>query len=61
MRALVGRACAEESDQRRWWLLRSRRERPRSSRATDKRDEFAPLQVSKFHPLPLSQSGSIAD
>ena len=36
-------------------LLRPRRERPRSRRAANERDEFAPLQWTDLHPLPLAR------
>ena len=36
-------------------LLRARRERPRGCRAADERDELAPSQLTKLHPLPLAR------
>src|SRR3954468_22747431 len=44
-RAVARRQATKQSDDRSRRLLRSRRERPCSSRVTDKRDEFAPLHV----------------
>jgi hypothetical protein len=44
MRERAGRSAAEEPDHRHRLLLRARRERPRSRRTTESRDELAPLQ-----------------
>ncbi len=43
LRCIVGRAGVEESDNRHRRLLRARRERPRGCRATEQRDELAPV------------------
>jgi len=40
-------------------VLRSRRERPRSRRAAEQREEIAPFQLIELHPVPASQ-GQIA-
>src|SRR6516165_12084374 len=45
MRALVGRAGTEKSDNRYCRLLRPRRDRPRD-RAAEQRDELAPLHLA---------------
>src|SRR5262249_532465 len=42
-------------------LLRARRERPCSHRATEQRDELAAFQLGKLHPVPQSQGQSITD
>src|SRR5262249_32197236 len=41
----IRRSGIDEADDRHRWLLRPRRERPRGSRATEKRDELAPLHL----------------
>jgi len=41
-------------------LLRARSERP-NSRATEKRDELAPFELTKLHPLPLARATTIAN
>jgi hypothetical protein len=38
-------------------LLRARRERPRGCRATDQRDELAPLQLIELHAVPSTRTG----
>jgi hypothetical protein len=48
------RQAAEKADHRRRVLLRARRERPCGSRATEQRDELAPL-----HRLPSSGWGAL--
>ena len=34
-----------------WSLLRARRDRPRSRRTAEQREEFAPSKLIKLHPL----------
>jgi hypothetical protein len=34
------------------WLLRARRERPRSGGAADERDEISPFDLAQYHLLP---------
>jgi|SRR5215475_1182080 len=48
MGALIWRAVVEKPNHRHRWLLRARRERPRRSRAAEKRDEVAPFH----YPMP---------
>jgi hypothetical protein len=45
---ILGRTRAHESDDRHR-LLRARRERPRSCRAAEQRNELAPLQSIELH------------
>jgi hypothetical protein len=45
--------CIEERDARHAAVLAACRGRPRRS-AAEERDELAPLQLTKLHPLPLS-------
>src|SRR5262245_46620218 len=42
---VTGRFPFQESNHRRLWLLRMRRERPHRCRAAEERDELAPLHV----------------
>ena len=53
---VAGRAGAGEPDHRHRRLLRVRRERPRSRRATEKRDEVAPSDLIGLHSVPCQQA-----
>src|SRR5262249_1606995 len=62
-KGIDGRQCCKPQDtdgDESLRLLRPHRQRPRR-RAAEKRDEIAALQLTKLHPLPLSQSDSIPD
>jgi hypothetical protein len=55
LRQRVRRLAVEEPNHRHRWLLRPRRDRPRSRRTAEQRDEFAPSKLIKLHPLPLAR------
>jgi len=57
---LFGRPCVQEADHRHRWLLRACRERPRGRRATEQRDERAPVPHSiTSSARPRSGSGTV--
>src|SRR5262249_50103736 len=55
VRQPVRRSAVKESNHRHHWLLRARRDRPRSRRAAEQRDELAPFQLIELHSVPTSQ------
>ena len=57
---LTGRGYkTQEADTSNLKRLRARRERPRSSRAAEQRDEIAPFQLIELHSVPTSHSRAV--
>jgi hypothetical protein len=52
--ARIKRPAADESNDRHRRLLRARRERPHRRRTAEQRNELAPFQLTKLHPLSLT-------